>query len=541
MRINVYVQPYQRSSQWIAASMSYHLIDLVQQLGTPKVLVVGDLILDRYVWGDASRISQEAPVILLNEDHQETRLGGTANVANMLRGLDAEVTMAGVVGDDPDGDVVRQSLEQVGAGCDCLLTDDSRPTTVKERLIGRAQNRHPHQMLRVDRESKEPLTPPMAAALSKTIEETITEYQAVLISDYSKGVCTPEVLSRTIQAAKAHNIPVIVDPGSAADYENYRGVSAITPNRLETKLATNREITNTADAFTAGGELCHKYDLDCVFVTLDSDGVAVVTASGSEDLYPTRKREVYDITGAGDMVLATIGVGMAAGIAWGDLARLANVAGGLEVEQIGVVNITRQQMIADMLHGSRGSGQKVGSLDQLSRHIDARRGLGQRIVMTNGCFDVLHVGHVTYLEQAAEEGDCLVVALNSDDSIRGLGKGDDRPVFAQDLRARMLAALEAVDYVVVFDEATPHQVIESLKPDILVKGGTYSVEEIVGREVVEAYGGEVKALGQVPGVSTTAILQALRSEGSPQSIPFQVTPTDDSGEDIDPITRRKAG
>ena len=232
---------------------------------------------------------------------------------------------------------------------------------------------------------------------------------------------------------------------------------------------------------------------------------------------------MYDITGAGDMVLATIGVGAAAGVEPVDLARLANVAGGLEVEQIGVVTISRQEILADLLSGGRSTGAKICNLDELKRHIAARRKLEQKIVMTNGCFDVLHVGHVTYLQQAAAEGDCLIVAVNSDDSIRELGKAPGRPIFDEEHRTAMLAALEAVDYVVVFEEETPHKVLETIQPDLLVKGGTYSHDEIVGWELVESYGGRVKALGEVPGISTTDILLRLRGETPVPTVPHPNT------------------
>ncbi len=281
-------------------------------------------------------------------------------------------------------------------------------------------------------------------------------------------------------------------------------------------------------------------ELEYAFVTLDSDGIALTKKGGSSEMFPTRKREVYDITGAGDMVLAMIGMGAAAGVEPENLARLANVAGGLEVEQIGVVSISREEILTDLVthdphkHGRTG---KICTLDELARHVDARRKLNQRIVLTNGCFDVLHIGHASYLQQAADEGDCLIVAINSDDSVRKLGKAPDRPIFDQKQRAAMLAALEAVDYVVVFDEATPHALLDRLKPDLLVKGGTYSHEEIVGWELVEAYGGQVKPLGEVPGISTTAILSRLRGE-EPNTLPH---PSSSSGT-LDPQTsERKAG
>jgi D-beta-D-heptose 7-phosphate kinase/D-beta-D-heptose 1-phosphate adenosyltransferase len=492
-------------------AVSYHLIDLVQHLGRPRILVLGDLILDRYTWGDAERISQEAPVILLRERSREVRLGGAANVANMLRGLEADVTLAGVIGKDADGSELRHELERQGVDCRAVLVDPDRPTTVKERFIGRAQQRHPHQILRVDREVRRPLGDTVAESLIRTLLDALDSYDCVLISDYGKGVCTSEVCQRLIQAARQAGLPVIVDPSSSGDCRNFAGATAVTPNRMETKRATGREVARIEDAVAAGRRLCADLGLDHAFITLDSDGMVVARSDGSAEHLATREREVYDITGAGDMVLAMIGVGSAAGIGPFDLARLANVAGGLEVEQVGVVAISRDHILADLFAAERTTADKVCSLDVLERHVGARRRLGNRIVLTNGCFDLLHVGHVSYLQQAAGEGDCLIVAVNSDASVRQLGKGPDRPVFAQDQRAAMLAALEAVDYVTVFDEPTPHALLARLKPDLLVKGGGYAPHEIVGHELVESYGGQVKALEHVPGISSTLVLEQLRN------------------------------
>ena len=519
--------------------MSYQLIDLVQRLDSPRILVLGDLILDRYIWGDAERVSQEAPVILLRQDKQEIRLGGASNVANMLVGLEARATLAGVVGQDYDGICVRQELERVGVSTDFVLTDPSRPTTVKERFIGRAQQRHPHQMLRVDREVRTPLDSSLETKFLDLILPQIPDFQAILISDYAKGVCTPRILQAVIQAGRNAGVPVLVDPHPGEDYSNYRGATTVTPNRLETKRATGIEIKTTAHAFSAGTKLCAMLDLKYAYVTLDSDGIAFVRADGSAEILPTRKREVYDITGAGDMVLAMIGVGLAAGCDPVDVARLANVAGGLEVEQVGVVIISREEILNDLLTNSRQIVDKVCHRDDLARQVAARRRVGHKVVFTNGCFDLLHIGHVTYLQQAAREGDCLIVAINSDDSVRRLNKGPDRPIFVQDDRAAMLAALEAVDYVVVFDEATPNALLEQLRPDVLVKGGTYATHEIVGREVVEAYGGVVKPLTLVEGISTTRIVQGLRGE-APIPRPHLSLVT---AEDIDPlpVQERKAG
>jgi D-beta-D-heptose 7-phosphate kinase/D-beta-D-heptose 1-phosphate adenosyltransferase len=504
--------------------MSYHLVDAVQRLGRPRVLVLGDLILDRYIWGDAERISQEAPVITLREERQEVRLGGAANVAQMLRGLEADVTCVGVIGTDVDAPLLRGELERRGIDCAGVIADPSRPTTVKQRYLGHAAHRHPHQMLRVDREVREAVPAPIAQEMLRSVLGRIDEFDAVLISDYAKGVCTPAVVRPLIECCRSAGVPVLCDPPSDGQCARYVGVTAITPNRTETGRMVGRRIATRDDAFAAGEQICRELKLSHIFVTLDSDGVALVTSDGRREMHPTRKREVCDITGAGDMVLAMIGVGTAAGIPPSDLCKLANVAGGLEVEQIGVVTISREEILADLLAGSRSASDKVITLEEVGRHTDARRKIGQTIVLTNGCFDLLHVGHVSYLEQAAREGDCLVVALNSDASVRQLGKGGDRPIFDQDQRAAMLAALESVDYVVVFHEATPHAVIGRIKPDVLVKGGTYSREEIVGWELVEQYGGIVKPMGEVPGLSTTRILQRIRGEDAPATIPHPASP-----------------
>lgn len=488
--------------------MSYHLIDVMQQLGHPRLLVIGDLILDRYVWGEAERVSQEAPVILLRQESDEMRLGGAANVANMIRGLDADVTIAGVVGRDSDGEELQASLVNAGVDCSTLLIDESRPTTVKVRFIGKAQSRHPHQILRLDRESRHALPTAIEDEFIAQVVGQIEQHQAVLISDYSKGVCTPRVLRSVIDAAKAAGIPVLVDPGPKANFTDYRGATAVTPNRLETKLATGLEVRTTDDAFVAGQQLVETLQLEHAFVTLDKDGIALALNDGSAELFATRKREVYDITGAGDMVLAMIGVGMADGLSPQDLCRLANVAGGLEVERIGVVAITRQEILGDLLGGSRKVHEKISDLNELARLVDARKQLGQKVVFTNGCYDLLHAGHVQYLQEAATLGDCLIVALNSDDSTRRL-KGPTRPVISESQRSLMLAALECVDHAIVFDEDTPLALLERLRPNVLVKGGTTPV--VVGRELVESYGGEVRILSEVPNVSTTRIVSQIRT------------------------------
>jgi D-beta-D-heptose 7-phosphate kinase/D-beta-D-heptose 1-phosphate adenosyltransferase len=489
------------------------LIDLVQRLGQPRVLVVGDLMLDRYVWGDAERISQEAPVILLHADRREERLGGASSVATLLRALGARVALAGVVGPDADGLRIRQALHDQGVDDESVLTDDGRPSTVKERYIGRAQQRHPQQMLRVDYEVRQPLTAAVEAELARAVARQLRRADVVLISDYDKGVCTPGLLASVIAGARAHGLRVLADPIRGQDYRKYHGCSAVTPNRLEAGLATGRVVSGTTEALEAGADLLARLDLEAAVVTLDSQGMALAHADGRREVFPTRPRQVYDITGAGDMVLAVLGLALAGGADYGPAIRLANVAGGLEVEKIGVATVTREEILHDLLHaGAAGRNEaglgKVRARAALAAELEGRRRLGQRVAFTNGCFDVLHAGHVQYLREARAQADLLVVGLNSDASVRAL-KGAGRPVNPLEARALVLAALEAVDYLTVFDEPTPLALIEALRPDVLVKGADYSRDAVVGAEMVESWGGRVHLAALREGCSTSGLLRRL--------------------------------
>jgi D-beta-D-heptose 7-phosphate kinase/D-beta-D-heptose 1-phosphate adenosyltransferase len=497
--------------------MSTNLIDLVQGLGQPRVLVVGDLMLDRYVWGDAERISQEAPVILLRAERREERLGGASSVATMLRALGARVAITGVVGADLDGSRIRQALTDLGIDHEGVLSDASRPSTVKERYIGRAQHRHPQQMLRVDYETRAAVAEPVEAELTRVLVAQLRRADIVLISDYDKGVCTPAVLASLIAAARAVGVRVLADPIRGSDYRKYHGCSAITPNRLEAGLATGRTLQGTTQVLEAAVQLQEQLDLEATVVTLDKDGMALAHRDGRRQVFPTRPRQVYDITGAGDMVLSVLALALAAGADYDAAIPLANVAGGLEVEKIGVATVTRDEILRDLLHGGARVGtaggfgtEKVLELDPLMRELEDRRRHGQRVGFTNGCFDVLHAGHVQYLQEARTQADVLVVGLNSDASVRGL-KGEGRPVNPAEARAHVLAGLQAVDYVTVFEDETPLKLIQAVRPDVLVKGSDYRADEVVGAEFVESYGGSVYLARLRPGLSTTAVLEKLQA------------------------------
>jgi D-beta-D-heptose 7-phosphate kinase / D-beta-D-heptose 1-phosphate adenosyltransferase len=486
--------------------MTHDLIRRVEELGHPRVLVVGDLILDRYIWGYAERISQEAPVPLLRADQREHRLGGAASVATMLRALEAEVRLIGGVGRDHEAGLVRNMLTEHGIDEQLVLPLDDRPTTLKERYIGRAQDRHPQQMIRVDYETRDPMPAAVEARLHGELAAAVRWADVVLISDYGKGVCTPTLLRALIEAARNAGKRVLADPIRSSDYSRYRGVDCMTPNRLEAQLATGLSISRPDDALSVGKHLIKSLDMEAALVTLDRDGMALVRKDGRHELLPTRPRQVYDITGAGDMVLAVVGLCIAAGADYAEAAALGNVAGGLEVEKFGVALLTRQELLRDLINHHRTDGIKLHSRDELQAEVSRRRAAGERIVFTNGCFDVLHPGHVRLLRQAAAQGNFLVVGLNSDESVTRL-KGPGRPINPAEARAEVLSALEPVSAVTIFDEDTPLDLINAIRPDVLVKGGDYRPDEVVGRAEVEGAGGRLVIIPLVEGHSTTTLLR----------------------------------
>ncbi|HJT30730.1 MAG TPA: bifunctional heptose 7-phosphate kinase/heptose 1-phosphate adenyltransferase [Pirellulales bacterium] len=491
------------------------LTELLDGIGSPRILVVGDLMLDRYTWGDATRVSPEAPVLVLRADLDEVRLGGAASVAALLRGLNAEVSLAGVLGEDADGHVVRRLLDETGVEAGLVMPDDTRPTTCKQRIVGRAAGRHPHQIVRVDHEDARTLSDDLGLRFSAAVAARVTDYQAVLVSDYGKGVCSRTVLGPVLRAARRAAIPILIDPARDADFRNYRNASLIKPNRAEAQAASGLTIDSPADALRAAETIRRHTNAEAVLVTLESDGMALVTSAGEEHLLATRARAVYDVTGAGDMALATLGLARAAGTGWHEAAQLAVAAAGLEVERLGVSPISGAELRASLDDaGDRRVGiahqkpRKLVTLPDLADLVNERRAAGRTIVLANGVFDLLHVGHVRCLEEAADQGEILIVAVNSDASARRL-KGPGRPVVCARRRAQLIASLACVDHVAVFDDDTPERLLSIVRPDVLVKGGDYAADEVVGREFVESYGGRVHLAGHVRGASTTQTVKAI--------------------------------
>jgi len=489
--------------------MSGQLISLLEQPIRPRILLLGDLMLDRYLWGDVERISPEAPIPVLRVGRQEHRLGGAGSVASMLAAFEAEPVLAAVIGDDPEGRIVRKLLDEIGVDRRCVLVDPGRATTLKERLLGRSQQRFPHHMMRVDRENEEPIPAALADELLSRARECLDRVDLIVISDYNKGVCAGDLIPRVVELARSAGVRVLADPVRGADYRRYAGCACITPNRMEAGLATGIKIATPQDGLEAARRLL-RLGVEAAAVTLDRDGIAWADRQAGARLFPGRPRQVADITGAGDMVLSALGYALAAGADYPTAIELANLAGGLEVERLGVVPLSRRGLLAEISHGGGPpTAQKVLPLDELRALLGRRRQAGQRIVMTNGCFDLLHPGHVASLQEARKQGDLLVVGLNSDRSVRAI-KGEGRPIVDQQGRAEMLAALGCVDYVVIFEESSVAGLVERLLPDVLVKAAQYSVDQVVGHETVLAHGGHVVPVPMDPAYSTTGLIEKIR-------------------------------
>jgi D-beta-D-heptose 7-phosphate kinase/D-beta-D-heptose 1-phosphate adenosyltransferase len=487
------------------------LIKLVKSFGQQRVLLVGDLILDRYVYGDAERISPEAPVPVLRQQHTDQRVGGTGSVAANLHSLGIQAICCGAVGNDRAGTRVRKMLEEQKISTDGVISIADRPTTTKTRFVGLAQHRHRQQLMRVDDEVTLPIADADAKRLMDLALAAISEVDVVCLEDYDKGLLSEKLCQRVIKAALAADIPVLVDPARLNDYSKYRGSTLLTPNRSEYGIVAGIEDTSLEAIETNASELVDRYALGGLLVTLDRDGSLLVRSGATPVRVPTRPRAVYDNTGAGDAVLAMLAAAVAAGADWEDAAALANVAGGLEVEKFGAVPVTCDEVIAD-LHLSDGTAvTKIRPLDQLLTELKLRRSRGETIVFTNGCYDLLHAGHVRFFEHCRAVGDVVIAGMNSDASVRAQNKGSNRPIIPQEQRAEVLAGLQNVDYVVIFDDPTPLKLIEAITPDVLVKGEDWKDKGVVGREHVEANGGRVDLVPLLEGISTTHIVERIAS------------------------------
>ncbi len=469
--------------------MRNRLTEVIAGLGRPRVFVMGDMILDRYVWGTVERVSPEAPVQILKVAGEENRAGGASNVALNLVTLGARVSCGGVVGRDDGGRELLGLLRRRGVGCPAVVSDPRRPTPVKTRMIA-----HNQQMLRVDREDTAPIGRDLGRRLLGAALREAARSDLAVISDYHKGTLPPELCRRFVGRA---GCPVVVGLKSR-DYRKYAGATGASINRGELAAVTR------LDGLEEGARrMMRELGLEFLVVTLGDRGMRVYRRKAEPFTLPAAARQVYDVTGAGDTALAAFGLGYASGLALEDCALLANAAAGVVVGKVGTETVTRGELLAQV---SGGEGhRKIVSLPQLLEALAEERAHGRRIVLTNGCFDLLHAGHVSTLRFARSRGDVLVVGLNSDRSVRAL-KGVPRPYLPQEERARILAALEPVDYVVIFDETHVTNLVRRVRPDVLVKGGQYGLDGVVGRR----YAGRVELAPHVRGVSTTEIARRIR-------------------------------
>ncbi|MBI1368920.1 MAG: D-glycero-beta-D-manno-heptose 1-phosphate adenylyltransferase [Planctomycetes bacterium] len=494
-----------------------HLVEFIDRWQTRRVIVVGDFMLDQYVYGNAERLSPDAPVPVLRVDREEHMPGGASNVCMDLAALKCHVTCIGVTGADATGDLLRAKLREAKCDSTFLVADASRRTTVKRSYIGLAQHRHPQKMFRVDTEDNGHLDSATIDKLLAHVAAALKDADVLCIEDYNKGVLGEGVSQRVIELAKKAGVPVLVDPAAIEDYSRYRGATAITPNRTEAEKATGKTAGDDAAVHAMAVKLLDDLALDAVVLTLDRHGALLLERGGEPTAVPTEARNVYDVSGAGDMVLAMLAGARANGANWLDAVKLANVAAGLEVEKFGVVPIPLEEVHLALLLRDHHQMGKVRTADQLEAELKAWRQQGRKIAFTNGCFDILHAGHVRVLQGARAMGDLLVLAVNTDVSIRAQ-KGPQRPIVNEDERVQLLAALECVDYIVLFGDGkggegdTPIPLIKRLQPDVLVKGGTYSHDQVVGWEIVESYGGKVATVPPVEGLSTTNIVERIRGK-----------------------------
>ncbi len=482
------------------------LARLLTDMSTPPILVIGDLILDRYIEGTASRVSPEAPVLVFETDAQRFLLGGACNVAANLVALGAKTSILGAVGEDAAGQQVCDMLADAGIDVRGVVVDRSRPTTRKTRYVSRTA-----QVLRVDEERRHAVAGESERRLLEFLGQRPFPFRGVLLSDYGKGMLSRTVIQAAIDAAHSCGAVVVVDP-KGRDYSIYRGVDLLTPNSEEAEAATGVRIRGTEpdDLARAAARLRELTGIQTVTITLGKDGIYFETADGHSEVLPTHARQVFDVTGAGDTVVAVLTMAQASGAPLDASLRLANAAAGIVVAHFGTWAVSREELLSAL--GELRPGKRLSREEAIA--VAARlRTEGRRLVFTNGCFDILHAGHTDYLEKARAQGDVLMVGVNSDASVARQGKGKGRPFNTVDDRAVVLAALQAVDYVVPFDEDTPQDLIRAVTPHVLVKGEDWRDKGVVGRDWVEAHGGRVVLVPLTPGRSTTSVVERILNAG----------------------------
>jgi len=464
----------------------------------PNIIVIGDLILDKYLWGSCDRISPEAPVQIIDIDSDSYLLGGAGNVANNLISLGASVTVLSVVGQCSTASKITDLLKTAKVNSKYIIFEENRRTSEKTRLISSQQ-----QVIRFDTETLNDISEDSQDNLITIFSSIVNDYDFVVLSDYGKGVLTEKLTQSIIKISQQNDVKLIVDP-KGSDYSKYKGAFTITPNKKEAILATGINITDTESLTNALIQLKENLKLDKSLITLSHEGIAAYDKELKE--FPTSAIEVFDVSGAGDTVIASLAFGLSSGLSFENAIKLSNLAAGVVVAKIGSATANIEEIIEfeSKLHKSSFEDH-IKDRQEIKKILDSDKILGKKIVFTNGCFDILHIGHVKYLQEAKRLGDILVVGINSDSSVRKL-KGSPRPFNSEEDRSSIIASLESVDYVVIFDEETPEKLIKFLLPDTLVKGGDYQNQTIAGQEFVN----EVKLINFVEGKSTTSVIEKIK-------------------------------
>lgn len=474
---------------------------LIKKLVPAPILVAGDVMVDEYILGDVERISPESPVPVLVARDRLRKLGGAGNVVRNLVTMGARVALFATVGTDNPGRWFKRHCEEMGVEGFWLKDDSSRPTTMKTRVVARNQ-----QIVRIDEEHVTPLAPEIEVAIAEDIKSVMPQVKAAVVSDYGKGFVTPKLLQALLSSAKANGVPVLVDP-KGIDYTRYSGSTYITPNVREASMASGIEIRHKDHLVQAGRALVEQVKVEGVVITRGKDGITLVTPTKVQD-FPVKPVEIVDVTGAGDTVISTLALSLASGLSIENAIVLANHAASLVVARFGAAAVSLDEMI-QALEDHRWADKTLPAAE-VETVLRNHRMQGHRIVFTNGCFDLFHAGHLASLRKAAGFGDVLVVGINSDISVAKI-KGPGRPIIPQSERVELVSALNFVDYVVVFDSDTPLDLIKKVRPDVLVKGEDWMGKKVVGEEVVTARGGRVEFVKHVPGVSTTDLIEKIRT------------------------------
>ncbi len=488
--------------------MKINIQKLLEESNKKNILVIGDFMIDEYLIGKVERINPEAPVPILNVKKETFSIGGAGNVVRNVLSLNANVYVSTILGDDSDVEIMKSLIKSYKIPTNGIFSETNRRTTRKTRLLANFQH-----LIRYDRETKHDITKESEQKITNYITSIIDKIDIVILEDYGKGVLTENLLKKTIKLCNEKNKPVLIDPNKS-NWLPYSNATIITPNKKEASESVGYPLDTEESIARAGFELMNRYNLPFLLITRSEEGMSLFIRDENKKInIPTRPLEIHDGAGAGDTVIASLGVALSCGLSFEEASLISNIAGGIVVSKSGIATASMTEIINELEKEDNIylKDKKLKTLEQIKIISQDLKNDNKKIVFTNGCFDIIHSGHIKYLELAANLGDVLIVAINSDNSVKRI-KGNNRPINTVDDRVEVLSALAFIDYIIIFDEDTPYKLIEKIKPDILVKGGDYKPENIVGADIVKQYNGEVIALPFLKGKSSTKIIEKASLE-----------------------------